>query len=96
MKYVSVSGASQAALVVKNLSANAGDIRGASLIPWSGRSPGEGHGNPLQFLAWKIPWTEEPGGLWSTGPQRVGHNRSNLAHAVSVSRASLYRQMYYT
>ena len=26
------------------------------------------------ILAWKIPWTEEPGGLQSTGPQRVGHN----------------------
>ena len=25
-------------------------------------------------LAWKIPWTEEPGGLQSTGPQRVGHD----------------------
>ena len=26
------------------------------------------------ILAWKIPWTEEPGGLWSMGSQRVGHN----------------------
>ena len=26
------------------------------------------------ILAWKIPWTEEPGGLLSMGPQRVGHN----------------------
>ena len=26
------------------------------------------------ILAWKIPWTEEPGGLQSTEPQRVGHN----------------------
>ena len=25
-------------------------------------------------LAWKIPWTEEPGGLWSMGSLRVGHN----------------------
>ena len=25
-------------------------------------------------LAWKIPWTEEPGRLWSMGPQRVGHD----------------------
>ena len=36
-------------LVVKNLSANAGDIREASLIPRSGRSPGGGHGNPVQY-----------------------------------------------
>ena len=34
------------------------------LIPESGRSPGEGHGNPL---AWDIPWTEEPDGLQSIG-----------------------------
>ena len=26
------------------------------------------------LLAWRIPWTEEPGGLWSMGSQRVGHN----------------------
>jgi len=26
------------------------------------------------ILAWKVPWTEEPGGLWSIGLQRVGHD----------------------
>ena len=26
------------------------------------------------ILAWRIPWTEEPGGLWSIGSQRVGHD----------------------
>ena len=35
--------------MVKNLLANAGDIRDASLIPGSGRSTGGGHGNPLQY-----------------------------------------------
>ena len=39
-----------------------------------GRSPGGGNGNPLQYFAWKIPWTEEPGGLQSMGSQRVGHD----------------------
>ena len=29
---------------------------------------------PASILAWKIPWTEEPGGLQSMGSQRVGHN----------------------
>ena len=43
------TGASQVALVVKNLPANAGDIRDAGLIPGPGRSPGEGNGNPLQY-----------------------------------------------
>ena len=50
--------------MVKNLPANAGD---ADLIPGLGRSPGQGHGNLLQCLAWRIPWTEEAGGLQSMG-----------------------------
>ena len=45
----SKKGASQVVLVVKNLSTNAGDITEASLIPRSGRSPGGGHGNPVQY-----------------------------------------------
>ena len=40
---------SQVMLVVKNLPANAGDVRDLSSIPGSGRSPGEGHGNPLWY-----------------------------------------------
>ena len=42
-------------------------------IPGLGRSPGEGSGNS-STLAWKIPWTEEPGGLQSMGSQRVRHD----------------------
>ena len=41
--------ASQMVKVVKNLPANAGDIRDLCSIPGSGRSPGGGHGNPLQY-----------------------------------------------
>ena len=41
--------ASQVVLEVKNLPANEGDIRDMDLIPGSGRSPGGGHGNPLQY-----------------------------------------------
>ena len=33
----------------------------------------EGNGNPLQYSAWEIPWTEEPGRLQSMGSLRVGH-----------------------
>ena len=40
--------ASQVALVVKNLPANAGDMRDLGSVPGLGRSPGRGHGNPLQ------------------------------------------------
>ena len=42
------------ALVVKNESANAGDVRDAGLIPESGRSPGEGHATHPSILAWRI------------------------------------------
>ena len=41
--------ASQVALVLKNPPANAGDTRDMGLIPGLGSSPGEGHGNPLQY-----------------------------------------------
>ena len=42
------------------------------LSPGSRRSPGEGNVYHFSILAWGIPWTEEPGGLQSMGPQRVG------------------------
>ena len=47
--------ACQVALVVKNLPANAGDVREAGSVPWLGRSPGGGHGNPLQYFCLKNP-----------------------------------------
>ena len=43
-----------------------GSIPGSRRIPWRRR-----HGNPLQILAWSIPWTEEPGGLQSGASHRV-------------------------
>ena len=66
--------ASQVALVVRNLPANAGDLRDAGLIPGLGRAPGGGHGTHSRILAWRIPYTEEPGGLQSMGSQRVVHD----------------------
>ena len=66
-------GAPQLALVVKNLSANAGDIRDAGSIPGLGRSPEEAMATHSSILAWRITWTEEPSGLRSTGSQRVGY-----------------------
>jgi len=56
--------ASQVALVAKNLPANAGDIRGMDLIPGSGRSPGIGHGNPLQYSCLENPM--DRGAWWVT------------------------------
>ena len=40
----------------------------------------EGIAAPSRSLAWRIPWTEEPGGLQSIGSHRVGHDQNNLAH----------------
>ena len=37
------------------------------------------------IVAWRIPWTEMPGGLESTGSQRVGHNYSDLAHSYKYA-----------
>ena len=52
---------SQVALVVKNLLANAGD---AGSISWTLEDPLEkGMATQSPIVAWKIPWTEEPGGL---------------------------------
>ena len=70
--------------VVKNLPANAGAAGDSSFIPGSGRSPGGGNGNPLQILAQRIPWTEEPGGLLSMGSHRVRHDWSDLAAAAYI------------
>ena len=85
--------------VVKNLPANAGDIRDAGLLScqckrhkrlaelacqcrrhkrW-GRSPEEGMATRSSILAWRIPWTDKSGRLWSIGLQRVRHDWSNLA-----------------
>ena len=51
----------QVALMVKNPPANAGDIRDTVSIPGSGRSPGEGNGNPLQYSCLENP---RDGGAW--------------------------------
>ena len=64
---------SQMALVVKNLSANAGDMR------WGFEPLEEGMATHCSILAWRIPWTEEPGGLQSMGSQRVRYDWSDLA-----------------
>ena len=59
------------ALVVQNLSANAGDIKDTGLILGSKRSPGEGNDSPLQYSYCRIPRTEEPGGLQSRGHKEL-------------------------
>ena len=65
--------ASQVALVVENLPASAGDRRNMGLIPGLGRSPGEGHGNPLLFLP-----GESHGERSLTGFSPWGHKESDM------------------
>ena len=55
---------------------NAGDV---GLIPGWGRSPVEDTATHSSIFAWRIPWTEEPGGLQLIGLQRVGHDWSEWA-----------------
>ena len=61
-------------------SAKAGGVR--DVVPSLGREDPleEGIATHSRILAWRIPWTEEPGGLQSIGSQRIGRDQSNLAH----------------
>ena len=72
--------ASQAALVVKNLCASVGDTETrVHTLCWED-SLKEEMATPSSILAWKIPWTEEPGRLQSMESQRVRHDWGDLAH----------------
>ena len=73
--------------MVKNPPAIAGDIRDVGSIP--------GREDPLEedmathsSIAWRIPWTEEPGRLQSMGSQRVRHN-SKPARTINTNVLSL-------
>ena len=129
------SGASQVALLVKNPSANARDIRDAGSIPEWGRSPGGGRGNPLQYscldsgkepiwqcrrhketqvqslggedpleegmathsstLVWRIPWTEEPGGLQPMGSHaHTGQTDSGVGGPVAPEEGSVWPRAF--
>ena len=63
------------ALVVKNLPANAGDIRDAGSIPGSGRSPGEGNGNPFQYSCLENHDDRE---AWQATVHRVAKSQTQL------------------
>ena len=64
----------------KEFACNAGD---PASVPGSGRSPGEGKGTP-SVLAWRIPWTEKPGGLQSVGSQSQTRPSDHLSHSRRV------------
>ena len=69
------------ALVVKNLPANARYVRDLTWVQALGQEDPLEKGMAIHssILAWRTPWTEEPGGLQSMGSQRVGHYGSDLA-----------------
>ena len=83
------SGAFQVALVVRNLLANAGDVRDVGSIPGSGRSPGGGHGHPLQYSGLE---TLIDRGAWWAAIQRIAKSRTRLqrlsAHPRTVNNIS--------
>ena len=63
------------ALVIKNLPANAGDVRDTGSTPESGRSPGGGHGNPLQYSCLEKPMDRR---LWRATVRGVAKNHTGL------------------
>ena len=77
VQYV-IEGTSQVVLVVKMLPVNIGDIRDTGLIPGLGRSPGGGHGNPLQYSCLENPM--DRGTWWATvhGVTKSGTHWSDL------------------
>ena len=68
-KMVKINSRKVVLLSVSEYSVGAGDL---GLIPGSGRSSGEGNGNPFQYSCLENPMDEEPGGLHPMGLQRVG------------------------
>ena len=83
-------GASQVALVVKNLPANAGDMRDMGSIPGSGRSPWGRHRNLLQYSCLEnLPGQRSLAGYSPWGSQRVGHDWSDLVLMHTQSRNGL-------
>ena len=82
------------ALVVKNLPANAGDLREAGLIPGWGRSPGGGQDNPLQYSCLEKPMDR---GAWQATVHGVTKIQTRLkqlsAHAHSNTRIKQMRKL---
>ena len=79
-------GASKVALAVKNPPPNAGEVRDAGLIPGSGRSPGGGHGNPLQNSCPENPMDRE---AWPATVHGVAKSQIQLKRLSMLACAVL-------
>ena len=94
-RLVNFTGASQMALVVKNLPANIRDAGDSGLIPGSGRSPGGGNGSSLQYSCLGNPMDR---GAWQGTPwqgPRVA-KASDTAEHVCTEHKHRYRLIIYT
>ena len=91
-KYLNINGASQEALLVKNPPVNAEEIRETGSIPGSGRSPGEGNGNPLQYS-----YLEEPidRGAWRAIVHGVTKNQTWLKQLNTLMQILIYLYLFY-
>ena len=81
----------QVALVAKNLPAIAGDVRDVGLIPGSGRSPGEGHGNPLQYSCLE---NDTNRGAWWATVHGVAKNQTRLKRLSMQTHGSNKWHLY--
>ena len=82
MKVLESHWASQVALVVKKLPANTGDLRLVQSL--GGEDPlEESMATHFSILAWRITWTEEPGGLQSMGSQRLKQFSTGATESLS-------------
>ena len=80
--------------MVKNPPANAGDTEmWIRSLGWEAPLE-EGMATHCSVLAWRIPWTEKPGGLQSMGLQRTEHNSSDLAHTQALSLAPFLSKIF--
>ena len=73
-------------LVVKNLPVNAGDIKDLGSVSGLGRSPGGGHGNPLQYSCLENPMDR---GAWRATVHRVAQSR------IQLKRLSTHKHMHH-
>ena len=69
--------------VVKNQPNNVGDVGDAGSVPGLGSPMKEEMATHSSILAWKIPWTEEPGGLQSMELQRIKQDSMHTYHLYS-------------
>ena len=80
-------GASQVVLMVKNLPANAGDVRDEGLIPGARRSPGGGHGNPFQYSFLESPLDR---GAWQATVHSAAESWTRISDLTIYTHTHIY------